>query len=103
MKIEEMEGRNGISQRSYGMMPNAMRGGEWSATGTYDRNSGMYDRGDSYGDYSMTNAGMHYVRPHYSRDDGSAMVRDRIESMMSRNQLGENDRRILEKAMDILG
>lgn len=98
MKIEEMEGESEYSQRSYGMMPNSMRGGNWDAKGSYARG---YDNDNSYAnDYSGRR---HFVRGHYSRDDGTAMIREKIETMMNDNQISGNDRRILEKAMDIIG
>ena len=90
------------------------RGGNWNARGSYDNGSygngsygngsygnGSYDSG-SYDDGSYANRGMHYVRGHYSRAEGSSMVKDHIRKMMDENEISGNDRRILEKAMEIL-
>lgn len=86
------------------------RGGNWNARGSYNNGSydnGSYDNGSydngSYDNGSYANRGMHYVRGHYSRAEGSSMVKDHIRKMMDENEISSNDRRILEKAMEILG
>lgn len=98
MKIEEMEG----GEYSH-------RGGNWDARGSYGSyGDGSYNNG-SYGAYgsdnndSYANRGMHYVRGHYSRAEGTSMVKDHIRRMMDENEISGNDRRTLEKAMEILG
>ena len=92
MKIEEMEG----GEYSH-------RGGNWDARGSY----GSYDNGsyggDSYNNDSYARRGEHYVRGHYSRAEGTSMVKDHIRRMMDENEISGNDRRTLEKAMEILG
>lgn len=119
LKIEEMDEGGQYSQRGQSQ---SMRGGNWTAEGSYGRNGGSYsggsyngnsrsgnsytgnsyDNGESYGNYSEANRGMHYVRGHYSRAEGSEMVKDHIMKAMREDNLSGSDRMILEKAMDIL-
>lgn len=87
MKIEEMEEGGEYSER-------------YSRAGR--RNYGSYNDsyGDSYGDdYSGR---QHWVRGHYSRAEGASMVKDHIRKMMDENEISGNDRRTLERAMEIL-
>lgn len=98
MKIEQMEEGGEYSHR----------GGNWDARGSYG--NGSYNNGsygaygsDSYNDDSYANRGMHYVRGHYSRAEGTSMVKDHIRKMMDENEISGNDRRTLERAMEILG
>jgi len=74
--------------------------GDWSANGSY--NNGFYNNsGRSYGrDYQGNSRGRHYVRGHYSYDDG--MVTERIERMMSEGGLNPQEKDTLRRAMEIL-
>lgn len=95
LKIEEMDDMDGHSQR----------GGNWDARGSYAPYRRSYDGnaydGEGRSEYSGARRGMHYVRGHYSRDDGMEMVREKIADHMG--QVSGNERMILEKALDILG
>lgn len=82
LKTEEMEGISEYSQGRYS------RGGNWTADGSYDNG------GNSYG--------MHYVNGHYSRADAADMTRDHIQRMMSDRNMSSDDRRVLERAMNLL-
>lgn len=66
-KIEMLEEENGYSSR----------GGEWEAQGSY-RGGYSRDNGSPSYDDGMSNArrGEHYVRGHYSRNDGYSMDDD---------------------------
>lgn len=72
------------------------RTGEWEADtrGTYGK-GGDYRRGNSY-----ANRGRHYVRGHYSRNDGRDRMIADIEDMM-RDATGE-ERDIYKRAADLL-
>ena len=72
------------------------RTGDWEAgmRGNYGRD-GDYGRGNSY-----SNRGRHYVRGHYSRNDGRERMISDIEDMM-RDASGE-EREIYKRAADIL-
>lgn len=100
LKIEQMEGIGEYSQSRYS------RDGMWNAQGTYARDNHMYDeRGNSYGydgDMSEEGRGIHYVRGHYSKAEASDMTRDHIQRMMSSGNVSEADRRVLERAMEII-
>lgn len=96
MRIDEMN--NGGS--SYG-------DGRWSARGSYNSygSDGSYARDgrmmNSYGDDNgYSSRGRHYVRGHYSYDDG--VVMDKITEMMDRSDMSLDDKSILKKAMDVL-
>lgn len=76
------------------------RAGEWEAD-----MRGSYGRGSSY-----ANRGQHYVRGHYSRDDGehserysrsSGRVREHLEGMM--RDADEHTRDVLRRCIDELG
>ena len=71
------------------------RTGEWEADmrGTYGRDG--YNRGNSY-----AKRGSHYVRGHYSRNDGRERMIADIEDMM-RDATGE-ERDVYKRAADIL-
>ena len=89
LKTEEMEG---YSQRGYS------RDGMWSANGSYgngyggNSNTGSYEGGNSY---RRGGNG-------YSRAEGSDMTRDHIMRMMTSGNVSEADRRVLERAMEII-
>ena len=85
-KIECIE-ENGYSSRGYSR-------GNWNASGTYGNG---YDRGDSY-----ARRGMHYVRGHYSRDDGREMIMNKMQEMIDGGGMSASDRNALEKAMRIM-
>lgn len=63
-----------------------------------------YSRGeDSYADdYSGARRGQHYVRGHYSYDDGMDMVEEKIMEMMKQPGMNESDRRTLQKALEVM-
>lgn len=66
--------------------------GGWRAEGMYSRNS--YDMDDSYG--------RHYVRGHYSMDDGKRDIMQRIDSMMDDPNMSQQDRMALSRAREQL-
>lgn len=68
------------------------RSGGWEARGTYG--GYPYDDGGS----SYARRGSHYVRGHYSRDDGKARMETELEGMM-RTADGEQ-REILRRALE---
>lgn len=80
-KIEMLED-GGYSQ--------ARGGGNRGGMRTYARDGeggGRYSYEDSFGDndgYSQARRGEHYVRGHYSRDDGRDDMVNRLEGLMSR-------------------
>lgn len=74
--LEEDDG--GYSQRrGYSRDGGYSRGGDWEARGRFGHS---YDDGGS----SYANRGQHYVRGHYSRDDGRAGMRQ-TRGMYSRD------------------
>ena len=94
-------------------------GGNWNATGRYsnnggysnnmsgrysgDMNNGSYDSGN-YSNDGYSGRSMHYVRGHYSRADGeTGMITNRIEEMMREGNMSEEDRKVLRRAMAIIG
>lgn len=99
-KIEYLEGGEYSGDMSYtGRGSYTARGGSYSrgepgysGTGSYGRVS--YDGGNSYG--------RHYVRAHYSRDDGMDMMIHRINEMIGEGNLSQMDREALQRAKDIL-
>lgn len=83
-----------------------MRRGEprmYSREGSYSQDGG-YSYEDSFGDndgYSQANRGKHYVRGHYSREDGRGQMMNQLEGMMS--QAGsEQDREAIRRCMEQL-
>lgn len=81
LEVEEMEGGepDGVSHR----------GGRWEANGSYGN-------GRSY-----ANRGQHYVRGHYSHDDGTRReLMERLEDMMT--QATGPDRESYRMALDAL-
>lgn len=68
------------------------RGGSNAGGGRGGR-GGSYDGGDSY-----ANRGQHYVRGHYSRDDGREYMMEQLESMM-REAGSEKEREALRRCM----
>lgn len=76
-----------------GMLDEGYSGdGEWNARGSYGRNG----NGDNY------SGRMHYVRGHYSRDDGNDMIRDRISEMIDSGRYSGEERNTLNRAMRII-
>lgn len=67
----------------------ARNGGNWNAQGSYGNS---YDEGNSY-----ARRGEHYVRGHYSRDDGKDKMLHELGEMME--GADHEQRRILERAM----
>lgn len=67
-----------------------------------DGGQGGYSYEDSFGDndgYSQARRGQHYVRGHYSRDDGRDHMVNQLESLM--HQAGnERDREAIRRLME---
>lgn len=67
-----------------------------------DGGQGGYSYEDSFGDndgYSQARRGQHYVRGHYSRDDGRDHMVNQLESLM--HQAGnEHDREAIRRLME---
>lgn len=76
-KIEMLESDDGYS-----------RDGGWEARGTYGR---RYDNGHAYGRH-------HYVRAHYSREDGRERMSDELERLMHTGD--DREREIIRRALD---
>ena len=79
--------------------------GGWEARGMYSRdNMGSYG-GHSYGNDGYSN-GMHYVRGHYSRDNGYSMHDSKlvheIDQMMNDQTISSSDREALRRAKMVL-
>jgi hypothetical protein len=96
MMLEEDEGYSergdsrGRYSREGGMGGGyARNGGNWNAQGSYGNS---YDDGNSY-----ARRGEHYVRGHYSRDDGKDKMLHELGEMME--GADHEQRRILERAM----
>lgn len=85
-KIEMLEEDEGYSQRR-----GYSRAGDWEARGRFGR---PYDEDGS----SYANRGKHYVRGHYSREDGREHMIAELEMMM-KDATG-HDREIIRRAMD---
>lgn len=83
---------DGYSERGYSRNGYAQDGG-YSRKGGYSRDGGYDERGSSY----RSRRGTHYVRGHYSRDDGKDHMMRELGEMMEGAD-GEQ-RRILERAM----
>ena len=102
-KIEMLEEDGGYSQArgmgNRGGMRNYSRDG--GQGGGYSQDGG-YSYEDSFGDndgYSQARRGQHYVRGHYSRDDGRDRMVNQLESLM--HQAGnERDREAIRRLMD---
>ena len=88
-KIEMLEGDNEYSQRYSNR--GYSRDGGWEARGSYGRNGG-YDNGNSYS--------RHYVRGHYSRDDGAEAIKEQLRSMMDDETLNQKQREAIRHAME---
>lgn len=86
-KIMMLEEDGEYSHRRYS------RAGGWEARGVFGH---PYDEGGN----SYDNRGRHYVRGHYSRDDGRAQMIAELEGMM--NEVNTHDREIIRRAMDEL-
>lgn len=84
----------GRYSRDDGMDYSRGRGGNWDAQGSYGGHS--YDEGGS----SYANRGQHYVRGHYSRDDGKDRMMHTFGELME--DANPEQRRIIERAMNEL-
>lgn len=89
-KICMLEEEGGYSQAVEGdgrMASNYSRGGSYSG-GSYNNGGSSQNRGGgSYNDgdgYSQARRGQHYVRGHYSYDDGKRKLVEDLENMTSR-------------------
>lgn len=108
LKIEmlEAEDEDGYSERGRrrdsmgrysrddGMDYSRGHGGNWEAQGSYNGHS--YDEGGS----SYANRGQHYVRGHYSREDGKEHMMRTFGELM--DGADPEQRRIIQRAMDEL-
>lgn len=85
--LEEQSGEDWYSER-----------GRYSRDGRYGRgDGGEYNRGGSYDNESLYRRGEHYVRGHYSRDDGKHHMIERLERMM--NEASGEEREALKKCI----
>lgn len=85
----------GRYSRDDGMDYSRGRGGNWDAQGSYGGGH-SYDEGGS----SYANRGQHYVRGHYSRDDGKDRMMHTFGELME--DANPEQRRIIERAMNEL-
>lgn len=100
LEYEGYSERGGYSQRrdSRGRysrddgMDYSRNGGMWNAQGSYGGGHAYDDGGSSY-----ARRGEHYVRGHYSRDDGKDRMLHELGEMME--GADHEQRRILERAM----
>lgn len=60
-------------------------------------NGGSYGDGRSYAPRSR-----HYVRGHYSYNDETGMLSDKIEGMINDGRMSANDKRVLREALEII-
>lgn len=75
-----------------GMLDEGYSGdGEWTANGRYERG-----RDNAY------SGRMHYVRGHYSRDDGYDMISERIGEMIDSGRYSGEERNTLNRARRII-
>ena len=84
-KIEMLE------ERDYSRDDGYSRNGDWHAD-----MRGTYGRGSSY-----AHRGQHYVRGHYSRDDGRTRIREQMEEML-RNADDDRTRDAIRRCMSEL-
>lgn len=99
-KIEMLEdsGYSEADGMGYGGM--ARRGSSYEGGGRYGRRG--YSREDSYeGGGSYANRGKHYVRGHYSRDDGREYMMEQLEEMMDSAE-GGKEREAIRRCMEEL-
>lgn len=100
MKIDEMDEGGASSspyRRSYGR---SYEGGSYG--NSYDGRSydGEWRAQGSYGDGDMSGRSRHYVRGHYSYDNG--VMEEKLNEMMSDNRMSLDDKSTLKKALDII-
>ena len=100
---EEMDGGySGRGRYSMDVYPGDYRDGGYSGKrdryGRYSRDGGAYDRGESY-----DRRGEHYVRGHYSREDGSEHMKMELERLMEESsdpKVRESIKRIMKQMDD---
>lgn len=85
------EGGGGYSQRRRYYSRDG--GGDWEASGRYGHG---YDEGGN----SYASRGQHYVRGHYSREDGKEEMVKKMEQLM--HKASGEDRETIRKAMEEL-
>lgn len=88
-KIMILEEEDGYSQHGYS------RSADWEARGRFGGGNSYDDGGNSYASRRR-----HYVRGHYSRDDGRDQMMGELEGMMQESS--GRDREIIRRAMDEL-
>lgn len=91
----ERRDSRGRYSRDDGMDYSRGRGGNWNAQGNYGGGH-SYDEGGS----SYASRGKHYVRGHYSRDDGKDRMMHTFGELME--DANPEQRRIIERAMNEL-
>ena len=108
-KIEMLEDEGysesgGMSRGAYGRGGSYGGGSGYDGGGSYARGGyaragghrSSYESGDSY-----ANRGKHYVRAHYSRDDGRRYMLDQLEEMMQ-SAGGEKEREAIRRCISQL-
>lgn len=95
MKIDEMD-EGGASSSSYRRSYGRSYDGD-SYGRSYD---GEWRANGSYGDGDMSGRSRHYVRGHYSYDNG--MMEEKINDMMNDNRMSLDDKSTLKRALEII-
>lgn len=71
-------------------------GGSYGQRGGYSQRGGSYNNGGSY-----ANRGKHYVRAHYSRDDGRGYMMEQLQELMH-SAGSEKERSAIRRCMEQL-
>lgn len=75
--------------------------GDWRAMGSYNRGNSYHNEPyEMEDDYSGARRGRHYVRGHYSYDDGKHHMLESLEEM--KGQASGKEREIIQLCMDML-
>ena len=77
-----------LEDDGYSLDEDYSRDGDWGAHGNYGRGS------------SYARRGTHYVRGHYSRDDGRRSLADRMEDLM--RDADSKDREAIQRCIDMI-
>ena len=77
-----------LEDDGYSLDEDYSRDGDWGAHGNYGRGS------------SYARRGTHYVRGHYSRDDGRRSLADRMEDLM--RDANSKDREAIQRCIDMI-
>lgn len=103
MKIDALEEEAGYSEDGHYMGEGRIYGTSYDMGSSYARkrnNRGRYSR-DMRMDDEYSGARRHYVRGHYSRDDGKQYMMDQLEEMMEKAEKPA-EREALERCMKAL-